>query len=76
MGIDLASRAAPAARAPGNVLLAAGEGNLPRQSLVNVSQIFTLDKSDLGEQIGKLGAERVRQILEGITLLLDPAGID
>lgn len=35
------------AEAPGNVLLAQGEANLPKRSVVNVSQIFTLDKSDL-----------------------------
>ncbi|MCB0155563.1 MAG: type II toxin-antitoxin system PemK/MazF family toxin, partial [Anaerolineae bacterium] len=31
------------AEAPGNVLLNEGEGNLPKQSVVNVSQIFTVD---------------------------------
>lgn len=35
------------AEAPGNVLLEVGEGNLPKQSVVNVSQIFTVDKSQL-----------------------------
>jgi len=32
------------ADAPGNVLLTAGEGGLPKRSVVNVSQILTLDK--------------------------------
>ena len=40
------------AEAPGNVLLAKGESNLPKRSVVNVSQIFTVDKSDLVEKIG------------------------
>ena len=42
------------ARAPGNVLLEGGEANLPKQSVVNVSQIFTVDKGDLGDRIGTL----------------------
>ena len=33
------------ASAPGNVLLEPGEANLPKQSIVNISQIFTVDKS-------------------------------
>ena len=37
------------ASAPGNMLLEAEEGNLPKQSVVVVSQIFTIDKSQLGE---------------------------
>lgn len=64
------------ANAPGNVLLAADEAHLPRPSVVLVSQIFTIDKSQLGEYIGSLSAKRVRQILEGIRLVLDPRDIE
>lgn len=60
------------ANAPGNVLLAKGEGNLPKQSVVNVSQIFTVDKSQLDEYIGTLSPKRVREILKGIQLVLEP----
>jgi len=60
------------ALAPGNVLLEIGEANLPKQSVVNVSQIFTVDKAQLGEKIGALSTERVREILDGIGLLLEP----
>ena len=60
------------ATAPGNVLLEPGEANLPRQSVVNVSQIFTVDKSQLSEKIGTLSARRVRDILNGIRLLTEP----
>jgi mRNA-degrading endonuclease toxin of MazEF toxin-antitoxin module len=31
---------------PGNILLEPGEANLPRQSVVNISQIFTVDKTE------------------------------
>lgn len=60
------------AGAPGNVLLEPGEANLPRQSVVDVSQIFTVDKRQLGAKIGTLGAPRVREILDGIRLVLEP----
>ena len=60
------------ANSPGNVLLEAGEADLPEQSVVNVSQILTIDKSQLGEKIGTLSAERVRQILDGIRLVVEP----
>jgi mRNA interferase MazF len=60
------------ASAPGNVLLEAGETNLPKQSVVNISQVFTIDKHQLGEKIGSLSLRRVRQVLDGLHLLLEP----
>ena len=64
------------AQAPGNVLLEQNEGNLPKQSVVLVSQIFTIDRSQLGEFIGKLSEHRVRQILEGLYLLTEPRDLE
>ena len=58
--------------APGNVLLEAGEAHLPKSSVVNVSQVYTVDKSMLCERIGALGPERVRQIVDGLKLLIEP----
>ncbi len=60
------------ARDPGNVLLSPGEADLPEQSVVNVSQIVTLDKSQLRARIGALSPERVREVLRGINLVLEP----
>ena len=60
------------AQAPGNVLLEFGEGNLPKQSVVNVSQIYTVDKSQLDEYIGTLSSVRVREIINGIKLVIEP----
>ena len=51
---------------PGNVLLDVGEGNLPRQSVVVVSQVSSIDKTLLGERIGSLSEARVEQILAGL----------
>ena len=63
------------AKAPGNVLLNKGETNLPKKSTVNISQIFTVNKSDLSEKIGTLTRERFNQVLEGIKLLVEPREI-
>lgn len=60
------------AGAPGNVLLEQGEANLSRRSVVNVSQVFTVNKEQLGEYIGALSFGRILQILAGIHLVLDP----
>lgn len=51
---------------PGNVLLDAGEGGLPRPSVVLVSQITSVDKARLGERIGALSSDRVDRILAGL----------
>lgn len=54
---------------PGNVLLDAGEGSLPRASVVEVSKVSTIARCDLGEYIGSLSPERVHQILGGMLFL-------
>jgi len=64
------------ASAPGNLELAAGEGGLIKPSVVIVSQVFTVDKSQLEEQIGTLSERRVRQILDGIDIVLEPKDIE
>ena len=64
------------ATAPGNVLLEPGEADLPKQSLVVVSQLFTVDKSQLSEHIGTLSKKRLRQILDGIKLLIEPREVE
>ena len=63
------------AKSPGNVLLAKDEANLPKPSVVNVTQIFTVDKRDLTEKIGALSRERMAEVLEGINLLIKPGDI-
>lgn len=62
------------AKAAGNVLLEAGEGNLPRQSIVVVSQVSTIEKTQLGEYIGSLSPQRVQQILAGMKFLHEITG--
>jgi len=64
------------AEAPGNVLLEKNEANLSKQSVVLVSQIFTVDKTQLGEFIGTLSERRVKQIIEGIYLMTEIRNLD
>ena len=64
------------ANLPGNVLLDRGEAGLPKRSVVNVSQIFTVDKTQLTEKMGALSSARVDEILAGIDLLLEPREIE
>jgi mRNA interferase MazF len=54
---------------PGNVLLEAGEANLPRQSVVEVSKVAAVEKTQLGEYVGSLTSQRVDQILAGMRFL-------
>jgi mRNA interferase MazF len=64
------------AGAPGNVLLDQGEASMPRLSVVNVSEVVTVDKSQLDEHIGTLSRRRMRQILDGLHLITEPADVD
>lgn len=56
----------------GNVRLYKGEANLPRASVVNVSQPMTVDQAILGEKIGTLSSARVTEIVQGIWSVLEP----
>lgn len=64
------------ASAPGNVLLASGEANLPKKSVVNVSQVLTIDKAALVKRIGALSYDRIEQVLEGVRLFTEPRDIE
>jgi mRNA interferase MazF len=58
------------AEAPGNVLLPARSAGLPRDSVVNVSQILTLDRSFLSERAGALTPRQQRFVDEGLRTVL------
>ena len=59
------------ANAPGNVLLKKGEADLPKASVVNVSQILTVDKAELVEFTGKLSTAAADAVRDGLHLLFD-----
>jgi mRNA interferase MazF len=58
------------ADAPGNVLLRARATGLPKDSVANVSQIVTLDRSLLSKRVGRLSGARLDLILRGIDIVL------
>lgn len=58
------------AEAPGNFSLPARGSGLSRASVVNVSQIITLDKSLLTERIGRLSPRHAQALDEGLKLVL------
>jgi len=57
------------AKSPGNVLLEQGEANLLKQSVVVVSKITVIKKTQLGEYVGSLTNQRIDQVLAGIRFL-------
>jgi mRNA interferase MazF len=63
------------ASAAGNVLLREREGGLPRQSAVNVSQMYTVDQRVLSERVGALSRRHVAEIVDGIRLILEPVDL-
>ena len=58
------------AAAPGNVLLRRKETKLPKDSVANVSQVYTVDKSFLVQRVGALSDQLVTKIEDGLKLVL------
>ena len=58
------------ADAPGNVALAAAETGLPKDSVANVSEIFTVDRSQLVELVCRLPEAKLESILHGIDVVV------
>jgi mRNA interferase MazF len=58
------------AQAPGNVLLHARATGLPQDSVANVSQVITIDKSFLTECVSTLPLHLLEQVEEGLRLVL------
>ncbi|MCP4140926.1 MAG: type II toxin-antitoxin system PemK/MazF family toxin [Chloroflexi bacterium] len=54
---------------PGNILLEVDEANLPRQSIVDVSQVIRIEKVKLGKYIGSLSDQRIEEVLAGMKFL-------
>ena len=58
------------AEAPGNVRLSKRAGLLPADSVVNVSQIVTLDRQFLQERAGRVAQSVLRRVEDGLRLVL------
>ena len=59
------------AQAPGNVLLPQKATNLSKDSIANISQVITVDKSFLTEKVGRLPSYLFEQVESGLRLVLD-----
>ena len=59
------------AKAPGNVLLRKGEASLSRASVVNISQVLTVDKTELVEYSGMLSGPSAAAVRDGLHMLFD-----
>ena len=59
------------ADAPGNVFLPARTTGLPKDSVANASQIITLDRELLTEEVGKLSKRQLELVLAGIDIVID-----
>jgi mRNA interferase MazF len=58
------------AHAPGNVEVGSRESGLPQISVINVSQLFTLDKHSLRERSGRLRPGTLERVDQGLRLAL------
>jgi mRNA interferase MazF len=58
------------ADAPGNVRVTRSVSGLPHDSVVNVSQLITLDKHMLTEKVSRLPAQSLRDVEAGIKMAL------
>jgi len=59
---------------PGNVRLSKGEANLSKPTVVNVTQLATVDRARLGDRIGSLRPQRVKEVLRGLALVFGIEG--
>ena len=57
--------------APGNFKLTKAKSGLTKDSVVNISQVVTLDKSFLTEKSGDLSLKQIQFLNEGLKLVLD-----
>jgi mRNA interferase MazF len=58
------------AAAPGNVRLGKAASGLPKPSVVNVSQLLTIDRGLLTVRVGSLPVEAMRSVDDGLRLAL------
>lgn len=56
--------------APGNVPLTRRQSGLAQDSIINVSQLLTIDRAVLRERIGRLPGAKLTAVDEGIALVL------
>ena len=58
------------AQLTGNILLSTKASGLKEESVVNVSQLFTVDRQDLFDFVGTLSERKMEQLDKGLRLVL------
>jgi len=58
------------AEAPGHLALTPSQSRLPRESVINVSQLLTLDRRYLSERVSTLPSEQLSKMDQGLRLVL------
>ena len=58
------------ADAPGNLLIPASKSGLRKDSVINVSQLITIDKTFLTERVGRLNSPQLQAMDAGLRLVL------
>ena len=56
---------------PGNIVLQKGEANMPRRCVINVSQIKSVDKKSIKENISSLSDKRMAEVYQGLRLVMN-----
>ena len=56
---------------PGNVFIPAAASGLPRDSVVNVTGLVTLNTSDLGDPAGRLPMSVMAEVARGLRHVLE-----
>ncbi len=56
---------------PGNIILQKGEANMPKRCVINVTQIKSVDKKSIKENIGALSDERMAEVYQGLKLVMN-----
>ena len=68
--IAIISRNTTLVGSEGNVLLTKVQSNLPHDSVVNVSQLFTIDETTLRDHVGTLSEKKMTQVDNGLKKVL------
>lgn len=59
------------ANMPGNVSLKKGEAGMPKASVINLSQLHSIDRQYVEAKIGSLSGEKMKDVVEGLRLIFD-----
>jgi mRNA interferase MazF len=56
---------------PGNLRLRKGEGGIPRPSVINLSQLHSIDRDCIHSKLGSLSADRLEEVKSSLKLIFD-----